>query len=57
MKIELVPIEIRRLVPKKWLLNLMESYQTFQMQCYRISAASSIGGGGQAPITFFLQGT
>lgn len=57
MKIELVSAEARSISTKEMVSVLMSELSAIPNAMFRIAAASSMANGGQAPITFFLQGT
>lgn len=56
MKIELVDVEERSISTIDMVSKLMRELSSVPNVMYRISVASSMAGGEQAPITFFLQG-
>lgn len=57
MKIELVPADDRSISTKEMISTLIKELSVVPNVMYRVSAAQSMGGGQQAPITFFLKGS
>ncbi|MCB9260708.1 MAG: efflux RND transporter permease subunit [Ignavibacteriales bacterium] len=57
LKVELVPVEERAMRTDEMVTVLTKELSDVPNAMFRISAATSVGGGNQSPILFFLQGS